>query len=440
MRGYVFLSVVMTMLPLAAIQPFVGVLLWSWISFMNPHREVWGFATNQPWALLVFGATIIGCLLAREPKRFEWNAATITLVVMMGVFTLTSLFTLAPAAATWDKWDRTFKIVLGVLLTASLLTSRRRIHALIWVMCISLGYYGVKGGIFAIMTAGSYRTWGPPDSIIGDNNHIATALLVAVPLMNYLRLQSKHRIVRLLILAAMTLTTLAALASYSRGAMIAAAAAALLLWWRSNGKIISGMLIAGCLAAGVNFMPPQWVDRMNSITTYEEDASATTRLKLWEVSFKFAVARPLAGAGFRGPYSREAVDTVMPGGPARAVHSIWFEVMGEHGFLGFAVWFMLLPIGVYHAMRLKRLTRDRPDLAWAADLGRMVPVSILAYAAGGTFLSLAYWDFFWTIIVITAATHALVVKEVRGTAPVAATAPVAWRRRPAAGNALARVR
>ena len=33
-------------------------------------------------------------------------------------------------------WDRTIKVLAGLLLTASLLTDRRRIDALIWLMVI----------------------------------------------------------------------------------------------------------------------------------------------------------------------------------------------------------------------------------------------------------------------------------------------------------------
>ena len=74
MRDIAFTLLMLGLLPLALLRPFVGVLLWSWISFMNPHREVWGFATTMPWAALVFGVTLIGCIIAREPKKFELNA------------------------------------------------------------------------------------------------------------------------------------------------------------------------------------------------------------------------------------------------------------------------------------------------------------------------------------------------------------------------------
>jgi probable O-glycosylation ligase (exosortase A-associated) len=285
-------------------------------------------------------------------------------------------------------------------------------------MAISLGYYGVRGGMFTILTGGRFHVLGPPETMISDNNHLGTALLVAIPLMNYLRLQSPHQLIRWGLVAAMVLTLFAALGTQSRGAFLALAAVAVFFWLRSQQKLIFGTLMAGVVAGAITFMPQSWVDRMESIRTYEEDPSATTRLRLWEVSFLLAADRPLTGSGFRGPYTREAVDTVMPGGPARAVHSIWFESMGEHGFLGFFIWLGLTIAGVVYALRLVRLSKTHPQLAWAGDLGRMAQVSIIAYCVGGTFLSLAYWDYYWTLLIVLAAAYGVARQEVGATGAV----------------------
>jgi len=430
LRDLAFIGALVALLPLAATRPFVGVLLWSWISFMNPHQEIWGISGQLPWAALVFCATVLGCFVAGEPRRLELNATTLLVIALMVCFTVTSVTALAPPADVWAKWDHAFKALLGLLLTASLLTDRWRIHALVWMMAISIGYFGVKGGLFSIATGGAFRTSGPPASVIADNNHIAVAMLVALPLLNYLRLTSRHRLVRIGFAIVMPLTLLAVVTTYSRGALIALAAVALFTWLRSRQKLLGGIVLAGALAGSIAFMPAEWVERMNTINTYQEDASATTRLRLWEISLDLALDRPLVGSGFAGPYTREVVDRVAPGGPARAVHSIWFELLGEHGFVTFAVWLGLTLAGFYYGLRLPRLTRDRPDLAWAGELGRMGQISIVAYVVGGTFLSLSYWDYYWTITVVLGATHSLVIRTLRqGVATASGTAPAGWRSR-----------
>ncbi|MCR0985108.1 putative O-glycosylation ligase, exosortase A system-associated [Roseomonas populi] len=410
MRDLFFVATLMALLALAVARPFAGILLWSWISFMNPHRLVWGPASELPWAMSVFAATLIGCVAAGEMRRPVWNAVTIPLLGLMACFTLTSAAALGDPTAVWAKWEQVMKVLLMLLVTASMLTDRRRVHALVWVMVISLGYYGVRGGIFAIVNGGNYRVWGPVQTMIYDNNHLAAAMLVTLPLMNWLRMQSAHRLVRTGLAAAMALTLLATVASYSRGALLGLLAAAFVMWLRSKSKIISGTLLAGCLAGAIAFMPGAWTERMNTISTYQEDGSASERLVLWGISFRLALSRPLVGVGFTGPYNRAVVDTVAPDGPARAVHSIWFELLGENGFPTFFLWVGLTLSGLFYAWRLGRMGRGRPDLAWASDFGLMAQVSIVAFLVSGTFLSLSYWDFYWTLLVAVGATYGLARK------------------------------
>ena len=423
----------LALLPLAVARPFVGVLLWSWISFMNPHQLLWGTASGLPWAALVFGATVFGCVVAGEPKRLAVNAVTMLLLVLMACFTLTSVAALAPAAGVWAKWELTMKVLLVLLLTASLLTDRWRVHALVWIMVLSIGYYGVRGGVFTLINGGNFRVWGPPNTMIADNNHLAAALLVALPLMNYLRMHSRHAAVRWALAGAAVLTLLAALGSQSRGALLGLGAATVVMWLRSRHKMLSGVVLAVCMTGAVSFMPDSWTQRMNTIQTYEADASATDRLVLWGISLKLALDRPLVGSGFTGPYNRAVVDRVEPSGPARAVHSIWFELLGEQGFPTFLAWFGLTLAGFWYAWRLVRLTRDRPDLAWACDLGRMAQVSIIAYLVSGSFLSLSYWDFYWTLLVVVGATHALAIEALRQDSKAGMGA--GWRPSPAVEGA-----
>ncbi|RKK01470.1 putative O-glycosylation ligase, exosortase A system-associated [Pseudoroseomonas wenyumeiae] len=435
MRDLAFMAAMASLLPLAIMRPFAGVLLWSWISFMNPHRLVWGFAMELPWAMAVFAATLVGCVLAAEPKRLPMNGVTLLLVALLGCFTATSFAAMGEPTAVWAKWEATTKIIIGLLLTAALLTERRRVQALVWVMIISIGYYSVRGGIFSILTGGQYRIWGPEQTIITDNNHLAAAMLVTLPLMHYLRLHSKHPIVRNLLLAAMLLTLLSIVTSYSRGALLGLLGMGGMMWLRSKRKVVSAIVMTACLAGAIAFMPGQWGERMESIGSYKQDESASERLTLWGISLDLALQRPLVGSGFTGPYTRSVVDTVAPDGPARAVHSIWFELLGEHGFPTFMIWTGLSLTGLFYAIRLARMTRQRPDLAWAHDLGRMAQVSIMAYMVSGSFLSLSYWDFYWTLLVVIAAAYALAKRALAGeTLPGTtseAMAAAGWRNRAA---------
>ena len=431
MRDAVFMLLMALLLLIAMARPFVGVLLWSWISLMNVHRLSWGPAAAQPWALLAFGATLIGCVVAGEPRRPRMTAIMAMLMLFAVAITLTSFVALAEPATVWNKWDRTFKTMMGLLLTAVLLTERWRIHALVWLMVIGLGFFGVRGGIFTLMTGGGFIVLGPPDTTINDRNHIAVALLFTIPLMNWLRMHSKHAVVRLGLVAAMGLTLLGAIGTQSRGALLAMVALAAMLWLRSAGKLVSGIAIILAVVCTLAFMPQSWVDRMYTVEHYDEDASAMGRVRIWEAAGRIAIARPMTGGGFRAVYSQEIVDRYIPNVTARSVHSIYFEVLGEHGFAVFGLWLVMIGTAVFYTLRISHLARGREDLKWAVDLARMSQVSIVAYLVGGAFLSLAYWDGFWTLVVAISATHLLVRQAVA--APVRAagarvvTAEASWR-------------
>lgn len=427
MRGLALLIGMCGLLAMALSEPMVGAMAFDWISFMNPQQDAWGsFGSGLPWALLAGLATLVGCAVAKEPKYPPINAMTLLILTFTALFSINTAVALAPWPLVKFWYLMALKSFLFLVIVGALLTNRRRIHALIWVMAISLGYYGVKGGVFTILTGGNNHVVGSANSVLGDNNQLAVALLITIPLMNYLRLQSKHRIIRLGLVLAMVLTFFAIVGTYSRGALIALAAVAAFLWWNTRGKIVSGIGLAIGLTLAISFMPSQWVARMTSIEHYKKDASAESRLTVWHQAFGIAMARPLTGGGFRCTAIAESLHQYYPEGHIRAVHSIWFEVLGQQGFPAFFVWLAMQILGFVNIRRIRWMARGDPSRLWAADLARMVEVSMIAYLVGGSFLSLGYYDYYFTILVALSSTVAVLRRE-----PVAAVIQMPKRRAPA---------
>jgi probable O-glycosylation ligase (exosortase A-associated) len=81
-------------------------------------------------------------------------------------------------------------------------------------------------------------------------------------------------------------------------------------------------------------------------------------------------------------------------------HSIYFEIMGEHGFIGLTMFLLLAWFTWNTGSRIRRFAKRRPETKWAADLASMVQVSMVGYAASGAFLGLAYFDLYYTLIAI----------------------------------------
>ncbi|ABC23889.1 putative O-glycosylation ligase, exosortase A system-associated [Rhodospirillum rubrum] len=420
MRDLLLALLLVSSLPLIIVRPYVGVFVWCVVSLMNPHQMAYGFISSAPVALLVAGSTLIGLLASREPKRLPGDPIVICILLLAFWVSVTTVFALRPDVA-FPLWDRTIKMFLMVLVGLALIRSRQRLHALVWILVVSIGFYGVRGGLFTLVTGGGGRVVGPPTTMIGDNNSLAAALIMTLPLMRYLHLQSANRWIRLGLAGAMGLTALSVLGSFSRGALLASVAMFFWMLVRSRKRLMILALGATFAIGGLFLMPESWHDRMNTISDYQEDESAMGRLDAWTFAFNLAVERPLVGGGFRINVDRDVFLRFSPeAGINRAFHSIYFQVLGEHGFVGLGLFLATLALGFFKAGALSRQCAGDPKLAWARDLGAMSQVSLVGYAAGGAFLDLAFFDLFYFVALL----------PVMASWVLANPPPVVWKPKP----------
>ena len=404
MRTLLVALLVFGSLPLILIKPHVGVLVWSWIGYMNPHRLTWGFTYDFPLAMVVGVATLVAWLFSREPKTLPWHPLVLLLAIFAAWVSLTTLFAAYPDQAL-AKWDRTIKILLfNGFVTLGLITTRRRLDALIWVIVLSLGFFALKGAAFTLLTGGVHRLAGPPGSFIADNNSFGLALLMVVPLVRYLQLTSQRRWVRFALLCSIPCILVAVLATYSRGAVVGLGVTLVALTLKSRHRMTLALIAGIALAGAVQFMPENWHARVASVAAYDDDPSAQGRFQSWRYALAVVHDSPVVGGGFeifRG-------NKVATASGYRSAHSIYFETLAEHGYVGLAV-FLALDLGAYvSAGSVVRRARDHADLAWAADLAAMVQASIAAYAIAGLFLNLATFDLYYHLIAIVVITQSLV--------------------------------
>jgi probable O-glycosylation ligase (exosortase A-associated) len=412
MRDLFVAAIVFGTLPFVLRRPFIGILLLAWLGFMNPHRLCWGFMQTTPVVMITTVFTLVGMLAAKEePKRIVWSPEVVVLVVFilwMGV-TTTQAFN-GPAAI--EQYIKVLKIQILTIMTLVMLTSRQRIHLFVWVIVLSLGFYGVKGGIFTIMKGGVHRVQGPAGSFIEGNNELALALVMTLPLMRYLQQQEPRRLVKLALNGAILLTIVAAIGSQSRGAFVALAVTGSYFWWKSRRKIATTLLIGIAIAIVVNVMPEAWYERMRTIQTYEADGSARGRLDAWQTAWNLGKDR-LTGGGFE-TWTARVFAVYGPGGRyARDVHSIYFEVLGEHGFIGLALFMSLLVLTWLKCRTVSRLVKRRPDMIWARDLATMIQVTLIGYMSAGAFLGLAYFDYFYALVAIVVMLHHVITQQLK---------------------------
>ncbi|MBF0340580.1 MAG: putative O-glycosylation ligase, exosortase A system-associated [Magnetococcales bacterium] len=451
MRDLVLTLFVFSLLPFTFTRPFIGLLMWTWIAYMNPHRLTWGFAYNFRFNLIISLVTILGTILTTRMRfKIPWRFP----VYLLALFTFWTWLSTQYAYQQWPaalQLDRFLRIEMMVLITLILMKNNRQIITMVMVIAFSFGFYGVKGGIFTLTTGGMHRVMGPQYTFFVDNNAFALAMLMVIPLIYFIQLQLKYLILRLLMIAVILLTMLSVLGSYSRGGFVGLSVMGITFWLKSRHKftiLLSALLIG---SPTYHFMPDNWHKRMDlmirsgmdtlmgiekspksarnkknfdipgetehvfqdlskpsqdmleqlskSDSEIVKDKSVSGRLDAWKFSLRLANAHPFLGGGF-ATFDQSVYDKFMPGVQRRAPHSIYFEVLAEQGYVGFLIWMSLHISALWTGRRIIQLARRDPELLWARDLAAMLQVSLLSYYAAGLFLGMAYFDLPYQLIAI----------------------------------------
>lgn len=412
MRDLIILGLFTALIYKTFKDPVWGVLGWVWMGVMNPHRLAYGFAHAAPWSMVIALALFASMLLNHKKlERFPTNGVTLLLALWIVWIGVSPLITSFYPGKEFMYWSRAFKVLLMVLAALLVIQKRRDLDWLVLVLVISIGYYGIKGGVFTVLTGGSARVWGPEGSFIEDNNSLALATIMTVPLIRYLQLQATKRWQRHLASAAMLLCMASAVGSQSRGAFLAIIAMSFFLWLKSRNKLPLALVVLVALPLIFVFMPDSWSERMSTIKTYDQDSSAMGRINAWHTAVRMAVDLFPLGGGFTvaGPaaFQRYAPDPSI----VLTAHSIYFQALGEHGFMGLFIFVGIFALTWKRASAVINRSKSVPELQWARDLVAMCQVGLIGYATGGAFLSLVYFDLPYYLVLIVVVVDRIVARE-----------------------------
>lgn len=397
-RDILIVSTVLVLAILALRRPWIGVMNWTWLSIMNPHRYAWGFAYDAPLAAIAAISTLVGLLFTKERRTPFQGAPTAWLLLLTIWISLSWLLGYDPVGD-YPQWNKVMKIYFMTFVALSLLYTKHHIVAFAWVTAGSLAALASKGGYFTIVTGGNNRVWGPPGSFIEDNNEFALATILAIPLLHFLQLQLKKGWRRHVMSTIMLLCAFSAIGSQSRGALLAIVAMGVVLWWRSTRKSQIALIILLALIMILPFMPETWWSRMDTIQDYQQDASAMGRINAWLVALEVA-KHNFFGGGMSYQHDAYFLAYGTYETTVRAAHSIYLQMLGNHGYIGLFFFLMMWLTTYGTAGKLRKLAQGEKEATWVAQLGAMVQVSLVAYAVGGAFLSLSYFDLPYNMMVM----------------------------------------
>ncbi|MEK7317313.1 MAG: putative O-glycosylation ligase, exosortase A system-associated [Candidatus Eisenbacteria bacterium] len=408
MRDYLVLAIILAGVPISMLRPFMGVLFWCWISYMNPHRLTWGIAYNFPAAIAIGAATLVGLVFTKDRVKLPFERETMLLLTLLVYFVVTTSFAIYPADA-WSRLEQVAKILLMTAVTLMLVTTRDRFRMFLLVIALSVGFFGVKGGIFSLRGGGADRIFGPPGSFLEDNNDLALAVVMVLPILFYLARDEARGWVRWGLRAAGALSAISVIFTYSRGGFVGLAAISGWALLKSRKKALALIVFLVVAIGGFSLMPGQWLDRMMTIGDMD-DQSSMGRINAWWFAFNLASDR-IFGGGFNtfsaDLFLRYAPDPT----DFHAAHSIYFEMLGEQGFFGLGLFLTILVSSILSLQGLRHRYGRWPELRWVATYADMLQIALIGYMASGAFLGRANFDLYYHLVAATIILKALARRE-----------------------------
>jgi putative inorganic carbon (HCO3(-)) transporter len=406
MRDILVLAIILGSVPICFIRPYFGAMMWVWVAYFNPHRFTYGMAYNFPVSTVIAIPTLLGIVFFRKVNRGIFVRETVMLLLFWAWITITYLHATQVALFADHVEDAQIqlisvsKVLLMTFVLILVVTSKKRLDILFLVTAFSFGALAIKGTLFGFETGGNFRIWGPPESFVYDNNDLGLALNMTIPVMFYLTREVESPRLRKLLWVSFYCSIIAVILSYSRGALLGLVVVLGAISLKSNRKLLAGALLIVFAFLLVAFAPPAWMDRMGNFAHGELDVSAQGRLHAWQFAWELASQYPITGGGF---------ETFTPGLEARFTpqfsyagpHSIYFQTLGEQGFVGLGIFLFVLGGCFYSLWRIRRQVRGQPSFVWITNYSQMLETCLLGYVVSGAFLPRAYFDLWFQLAAAT---------------------------------------
>ena len=390
-------------IPVCFFRPFYGIVLWTIVAFTSPQWYTWGAATLIPWALVIAIPTIAGFLLKSGNLNRFTSSESILILLLWAWFSVTTFVSVNTplfmhhSAQTLDRFLLVCKIFVMVFITIGIVDTFARLRTLVIVIASCFGFFVVKSLPFLFLTSGADRVYGPARSMIADNNDFGLALNMTLPMFFFLA-QSESRFWLKRLWGALFLMTIPVIFfTYSRGALVSLAVVLALMIVRLKQRLILIPIALLGISVAVLVAPQSWKDRMNPSTDNILDKSAQGRINAWTFAVHLVSDYPITGGGFETftptLFNLYAPDPKDVHGP----HSVYFGILGDHGFPGLALFLCLIVSALYSLHRVVKWGRFYNDLV-AVAYAQMFRFSLIGFLTAGLFLGRAYFDYAYTIV------------------------------------------
>jgi probable O-glycosylation ligase (exosortase A-associated) len=278
-----------------------------------------------------------------------------------------------------------------------------QIEAFFQIYLFSLAAAMIPYGAKTILSGGAY---GQNLGLVQGNSGLAEGaflsancmmiLPVIVHLARFGQILPRSRATTLIYIGLAVAAISANFGTFERTGLIGLGVAGIGLWLRSGRRLLFGVLggLAGMAVLGY-LLQGAWSDRMQTITHYNSDSSALSRLLVWKWTLGFVGEHPFGG-GFNSFYA----DVITVPGTADypealtrhgvAFHSIYFEVLGEHGWPGLFLFLGLIFASYAALIGVARRAKTMEGMGWCRDLALTAVISLTVLVVCGAFIGIAF--------------------------------------------------
>lgn len=399
--------------------PFVWVLAYLYVDIVAPQKIGWSVMTALPVSLIAFLAAFGGWLLIdrKAGARFTLRQGIIAaLLVWCAITTLGAQF---PEAAL-EKWAWVWKALVFAIFLPLTLTNRLRMESATLFMVLALGTIVINAGIKTVAAGGGYGTLSllvDEDSGLYEDSILSCVAIATIPLILWLTrfgtVFPPDWRVKLFAAALIFACLLVPVGTEARTGLLCVGVLATLLMRSAKNRVLylAAAAFAGLVA--IPFLPQSFTERMGTIENHQADQSASTRLAVWQWTLDYVKDHPMGG-GFNAYLGNEltfetvaaqtagsttTLSTQTITDKARAYHSSYFEMLGEQGWLGLALWLWLNLLGIWQMEKIRRRWRGREgaDERWQAPLAEALQQGLIIYMVGSLFVGIAFQPFIFML-------------------------------------------
>jgi probable O-glycosylation ligase (exosortase A-associated) len=409
MRDFFFVGFILLLMAAACWRPFMMTMAYVYVDMVQPHRLAYYLLSAVPTSMIV-GAAALLFYLAFEKKSFRLGVVQGLLALYLIWITITTINAEVPDAA-WFKFDTVWKMIAFGIFIPFVVRTRQRINAFVLFIVLCVGTITIGGGIKTLLGGGGYGTL----SLFVDNNSglyegstLSTVAVALIPLIVY---SYKHnglfppsRLTWLIAAGLIFAALLIPIGTEARTGVVCMVVLAGFGFLHAKRKLLITMAAALVALIALPLLPQSFVERTSTIGTYQSDASAAGRIGVWKWTLDYVKDHPLGGGFgvFRinsfeievieqiGSSNNSGASTQTINVRGKAFHSAYFEVLGEHGYPGLALYLMILGSTLWQLRKVRKQELRSPDgEKWRADLAQALTLFLLCFAAGSAFVGIA---------------------------------------------------